>query len=94
MENATVTINYESFQSIMKKADKYDELVRTKEDILKKQDDFIETLCTCLEKANEQKVSANKQYFIAEGIKAICDRFDFDLKSEYGELDEGKAPKK
>ncbi|MCE4044575.1 hypothetical protein LXM56_10595 [Lysinibacillus fusiformis] len=94
MENATVTINYESFQSIVKKANKYDELVRTKEDILKKQDDFIEVLCNCLEKANEQKVSSNKQYFIAEGIKAICDRFDFDLKSEYGELDEGKAPKK
>ncbi|MEK3726799.1 MULTISPECIES: hypothetical protein [unclassified Lysinibacillus] len=94
MKNATVTINYVSFQSIMEKADKYDELVRTKEDVLNKNDSFIDVLCTCLEKANEQKVSANKQYFIAEGIKAICDRFDFDLKSEYGELDEGKAPKK
>lgn len=94
MKNATVTINYESFQSIMKKANKYDELVRTKEDVLNKNDRFIDVLCTCLEKANEQKVSSNKQYFIAEGIKAICDRFDMDLKVEYGELDEGKAPKK
>lgn len=94
MKNATVTINYESFQSIARKADKYDELVRTKEGILNKKDDFIDTLCTCLEKANEQKVSANKQYFIAEGIKAICRHFEMDLKVEFGDLDEGKAPKK
>lgn len=94
MKNATVTINYESFQSIMKKADKYDESVRTKEDFLNKKDRFIDVLCTCLEKASEQKVSANKQYFIAEGIKAICDYFETDLESEYGELDEGTAPKK
>ncbi|MGD2199885.1 hypothetical protein [Lysinibacillus fusiformis] len=94
MKNATVTINYESFQSIKQKADKYDEAVREREDILSKNDEFIETLCVCLEKANEQKVSANKQYFIAEGIKAICNRFDINLKDEYGELDEGKEPKK
>lgn len=94
MKNATVTINYEGFQSIKQKADKYDEAIRKKEDILSKNDEFIETLCVCLEKANEQKVSANKQYFIAEGIKAICKRFDMNLKDEYGELDEGKEPKK
>ncbi|WP_336636867.1 hypothetical protein [Lysinibacillus fusiformis] len=94
MKNATVTINYESFQSLKEKADKYDDAIRKKEDILSKNDEFIETLCVCLEKANEQKVSANKQYFIAEGIKAICNRFDMNLKDEYGELDEGKEPKK
>lgn len=55
MKNATVTINYVSFQSIMEKADKYDELVRTKEDVLNKNDSFIDVLCTCLEKANEQR---------------------------------------
>ncbi len=94
MKNASVTINYESFQSIKEKADKYDEAIREKEDILSENDEFIEMLCGCLEKANEQKVSANKQYFIAQGIKAICKRFDMDLKDEYGELDEGKEPKK
>ncbi|WP_107949970.1 hypothetical protein [Lysinibacillus parviboronicapiens] len=94
MKNATVTINYESFQSIKKNADKYDELIRTKEDVLNKNHEFIETLCTCLEKANEQKVSANKQYFIAKGIQAICKHFNMTVEAEYGELDEGKAPKK
>ncbi|WP_337982822.1 hypothetical protein [Lysinibacillus sp. C5.1] len=94
MKNASVTINYESFQSIKEKADKYDEAIRKKEEILSENDEFIDILCSCLEKANEQKVSANKQYFIAQGIKAICKRFDMDLKDEYGELDEGKEPKK
>lgn len=92
MKNATVTIDYTSFQAIKEKADKYDELIRAREDVLNKNEEFIETLCISLEKANEQKDSANKQYFIAEGIKAICSRFDMDLKVEYGELDEGKAP--
>ncbi|SCY30698.1 hypothetical protein [Lysinibacillus fusiformis] len=94
MKDATVTINYESFQTIKKNADKYDELVRAKEDVLHKNHEFIETLCTCLEKANEQKTAVNKQYYIAEGIKEICSHFDLDLKVKYGELDEGKAPKK
>ncbi|MGN4127999.1 hypothetical protein ACMGD3_23795 [Lysinibacillus sphaericus] len=54
----------------------------------------MELICNCLENANEQKASENKQYFIAEGIRAICDHFDMDLKIEYGELDKGKAPEK
>jgi|GEM_PF-2339634 len=94
MKDATVTISYESFQDIKKNADKYEKLVQAKEDVLHKKNEFIETLCTCLEKANEQKTSVNKQYYIAEGIKAICSHFDMDLKVEYGEVDEGKAPKK
>lgn len=94
MKDATVTINYESFQSIKKKADKYDDLVRAKEDVLNENHEFIETLCNCIEKANEQKTAVNKQFFIAEGIKAICNHFNMDLNIEFGELDEGKAPKK
>ncbi len=94
MKDATVTINYESFQAIKMNSDKYLEMVRAKEDVLHQNHEFIETLCTCLEKANEQKIAVNKQYYIAEGIKAICIRFDLDLKTEYGDLDEGKAPKK
>lgn len=92
MNNATVTINYESFQSIKDKAGRYDELERERKSISAEQEKFIDLICNCLENANEQKASENKQHFIAKGILAICDHFNMDLKVEYGELDEGKAP--
>ncbi|EON71790.1 hypothetical protein [Lysinibacillus sphaericus] len=91
MKNATVTINYESFQSIKDKADRYDKLNRENEQISAEQDKFVELICKCLDNANEQKASENKQYFIAKGIQAICNRYDMDLEIEYGELDEGKG---
>ncbi|PIJ98110.1 hypothetical protein [Lysinibacillus sphaericus] len=94
MKNATVTINYESFQSIKDKADRYDKLISENKQISAEQDEFVETLCKCLDKANDQKLAVNKQYFIAQGIKAICSHLDTDVKVEYGDLDEGKAPRK
>ena len=92
MKNATVTIDYESFQSIKENADKYDKLVRENKQNVDKEAEFIELLCSCLENANAQKTADNKQYFIAQGIRAICERFDIDLMTEYGEVDQGKAP--
>ncbi|MFY0519350.1 hypothetical protein ACOMCU_16205 [Lysinibacillus sp. UGB7] len=92
MNNATVTINYESFQSIKDKADKYDKLIQENEQISAEQDKFVELLCKCLDNANEQEASENKQHFIAKAIRAICDHYDMDMNIEYGELDEGKAP--
>lgn len=94
MKDATVTIGYESFQIIKNNADKYKELVHTNKDALKKIQEFNETLCGVIEKANEQKIAANKQFFIAEGIKAICQYYDMDLSTEFGELDEGEEPEK
>ncbi|MBG9730821.1 hypothetical protein ABD87_15135 [Lysinibacillus sphaericus] len=92
MKNATVAINYESFQTLKDKADRYEKLDRENKKISDEQETFVELMCECLESANEQKTAENKQYFIAKGIQAICDRYDMDIKIEYGELDEGKAP--
>ena len=93
MKDATVTINYSSFKSIKEKADKYDSLVQENEVLLSKEADFIERLCNCLEKANEQNRLANKQFFIAQGILAICERFEMNVDEEFKGLDSGTEPK-
>ena len=93
MKDATVTINYSSFQSIKEKADKYVSLVQENEVLLSKEADFIERLCNCLEKANEQNRLANKQFFIAQGILAICERFEMNVDEEFKSLDLGTEPK-
>ena len=93
MKDATVTINYSSFQSIKDKADKYDSLVKDNEALLSKEAEFIEKLCDCLEKANDQNRLANKQFFIAQGILAICERFEMDVDTEFSCLDYGTEPK-
>jgi hypothetical protein len=94
MKDATVTINYESFQSIKDKADRYDKLVLENENILDVQSKFLDTICDCIENANEQKTLKNKQYFIAKGIRAICENFQMNIEVEFPGLDEGKAPDK
>ncbi|AZS16459.1 hypothetical protein [Paenibacillus lutimineralis] len=92
MNNATVTIDYESFQSIKVKADKYDKAKREQLEASKKHEQFVESLCTSLEKANECETPEQKQYYIALGIRAICEHYGMDLKTEYGDLDEGEVP--
>ncbi|MBA9086521.1 hypothetical protein FHR92_002999 [Fontibacillus solani] len=91
MKDATVTIGYESFQTIRTKADKYDKLISAREDAASKERSFIDQLVTSIEKANECPTAEQKQYHIALGIRAICEYFDYDLKAEYGELDAGQA---
>ncbi|WP_028562295.1 hypothetical protein [Paenibacillus pinihumi] len=92
MKNATVTIDYTSFQSIKEKADKYDIAKLTREVANAKEREFVDKICNCIEKANDCKAAEQKQYYIALGIRAICEHYDMDLKIEYGELDEGKSP--
>lgn len=93
MKNATVTINYEAFQTIKEKADKYDAALKEKEEVADIRDALLDMLATCIKKANEQTTAPHKQFFIAEGIKAICKHYDMDLETEFGKLNEGKAPK-
>ncbi|WP_128102803.1 hypothetical protein [Paenibacillus sp. DCT19] len=92
MNNATVTLDYESFQSIKRNADLYENLMRNVDEVKNQQKQFIDRLIYCLEKTNEQKVIENKQFYVAEGIKVICEYYEMDLADSYGELDEGKAP--
>ncbi|MNW41814.1 hypothetical protein D3C74_189680 [compost metagenome] len=93
MKDATVTLSYESFQEIKKKANMYDV---TKQSNLAREDrqvQFIDSICQSLEKANDSRLLEHKQYYIAQGIRAICEHYYMDLKTEYGELDEGQDPK-
>lgn len=90
--NATVTIDYDSFQSIKEKADKYDKEKQVFEKANEEERAFINRICNCIEKANECQTLEQKQYYIAQGIRAICEYWDMDLQDNYGELDEGQAP--
>ncbi|KYG90000.1 hypothetical protein A0U40_09760 [[Bacillus] sp. KCTC 13219] len=92
MKNATVTIDYTSFQAIKEKADKYDSLAEENENMLSQQGRFIDILCNCIEDANEQATAKHKQYFIDKGIKAICEQFDMNVDIEFAGLNEGVAP--
>lgn len=92
MKDATVTINYSSFQSIKDKADKYDSLIKENEALLSKEAEFIDKICNCLESANEQNRLANKQFFIAQEILAICERFEMNVDIEFNGLDYGTEP--
>lgn len=94
MMGATVTINYESFQSIKDKADRYDRAIQESKDALDVHSKFLDAICDCVENANKQKTLKNKQYFIAKGIRAICENFEMDIEVEFAGLDEGKAPDK
>lgn len=92
MKDATVTLSYEDFQEIKRKADLHDS---TKESNLAREErqvKFIESICQAIEKANDCKLLEHKQYYIAQGIRSICEHYDMDLLAEYGELDEGQDP--
>lgn len=91
MKDATVTIGYESFQAIKTKADRYEKLASANEEAESKERSFIDQLCTCIEKANECRTAEQKQYYVALGIRAICEHYEYDLLAEYGELDAGQA---
>lgn len=90
--NATVTVDYATFQSIKEKADKLDKAKRDFEKANEEERAFVERICTCIEKANECQTLEHKQYYIAQGIRAICEHWDMDMQDNYGELDEGQAP--
>ncbi|MFF5993691.1 hypothetical protein AAGS61_02900 [Lysinibacillus sp. KU-BSD001] len=93
MKNATVTIDYESFQAIKEKADKYDASCKENKTILDTQSEFVDKLCTYLDLANEQTTAKNKQFFIAQGIRTFCEHYEMDVEVEYEQLDDGVAPK-
>lgn len=92
MKEATVTLSYESFQEIKNKADLYDAIKQSNIARADKDTTFHDAICTSIEKANDSKLLEHKQYYIAQGILAICDHYEMDLIAEYGELDEGEAP--
>lgn len=92
MKNATVTINYASFRNIKEKADKFDGAKQEREKAFEKRDKFIDEICECIDKANDQNLLEHKQHFIAQGIRAICEYYDMDISVEYEGLDEGQAP--
>lgn len=92
MKNATVTIDYASFQDIKTKADMYDKAKREQKETGAKEEKFVNVICDCIEKANDCKTAEQKQYYIALGVRAICEHYEMDMATEYGELDEGQAP--
>ncbi|WP_018752193.1 hypothetical protein [Paenibacillus sanguinis] len=92
MKNATVTVDYESFQRLKDRADRYEAMKRNQAEEAKNERKFIECICDCIEKANDARTPENKQYHIAQGIRAICEHYDMDLLTEYAGLDEGEAP--
>jgi len=92
MKNATVTIDYVSFQSIKEKADRHDKEQREREKVNAEEKAFVERICNCIEKANECQTAEQKQYYIALGVRAICEHWDMDIQENYGGLDEGRAP--
>lgn len=91
MKNATVTIDYESFQRLKEQADKYNQAKQNQTAATEKEHKFVERICNCIELANDAPVLEQKQHYIAQGIRAICEHYDMDLQVEYGELDEGQA---
>lgn len=92
MKNATVTIDYESFQEIKEKADRLESVLKKIDQNEKERNGFMERLMSCIENANGRKAAEQKQYYIAMGIRAICEHYEMDAATEYGELDEGQAP--
>ncbi|TYA10975.1 hypothetical protein FRY98_24730 [Paenibacillus faecis] len=92
MKDATVTLSYESFQEIKRKADLYDATKVSNLAREERQIKFIESLCHTIEKANDSKSLEHKQFYIARGIREICENYGMDLLENYGELDEGQDP--
>lgn len=92
MKNATVTIDYASFQDIKTKADMHDKAKREQKEAGAKEEKFVNVICDRIEKANDCKTAEQKQYYIALGVRAICEHYEMDMVTEYGELDEGQAP--
>ncbi|MEK5477519.1 hypothetical protein NYE70_11300 [Paenibacillus sp. FSL R5-0407] len=91
MKSATVTLSYEDFEEIKKKAHLYEVTKESNQAREERQVKFIETLCQAIEKANDSKSPEHKQHYISQGIRKICEHYGIDL-AEYGELDEGHDP--
>lgn len=87
-------MNYGDFEELKKKADKYTAVHQYYQNELTKQAEFVVSICEAIEKANDYTTLENKQYYIAQGIKAICNFYETDMTVEYGELDEGQVPAK
>ncbi len=92
MKNATVTMPYDDFQHIKNKADMYDKEAKEREEIKNAKTNFIDTLCECIEKGAVCKEAGEKQYYLVRGLRAICTRYDMDMKKEYGEIEAGTEP--
>lgn len=85
-------MDYESFEELKKQADKYTNVHQYYQSELAKQAEFVVSICEAIEKANDCALIENKQYHIAQGIKAICKFYETDIADMYGKLDEGQAP--
>jgi hypothetical protein len=92
MKSATVTINYESFQTIKTKADMHDKAKQEQREAGTRIEEFTNFICDCIEKANKCKTAEEKQYYIALGIRKICKHYEWDIATEYPGLDTGLAP--
>ena len=79
MKNVTVTMEYETFENLKKKADKYTSVHQYYQNELAKQADFVVSICESIEKANDCALLENKQYHFAQGIKAIWKFYETEI---------------